>query len=315
VTGTRLALAIVLGIGLAAPAAGWGDGGGLFGRKPKLDPARVRQLTEIVRLDPDEKRRKGAVLELAGADPRLQVEVMPALIAALRKDTAAPVRAAAAEVIGRFNVLFPTAGLALEDATEADPSPEVRGAAKQALWEYHLIGYRSARGAGGFAGQTAEPPIAGPARPPEPVTSEPPTAAAVTVLGPDPTPALAPLPPVGPPPGPRVPVLPQPVTTALLAVPPHPNLTVEPPLAKPPATPVSVPVATAEPPIRPRWPEPVTVGKPPPIALALPSIVSDPGSIPGVTPFQEPTAEPPIRKRSSPPAVPTPTLAAPPSTK
>src|SRR5262245_61807998 len=136
--GTRLTLAIGLGIGIVAPVAGWGEGGGLFNRKSKVDPARVRQLTEILKSEPDEKKRKAAVAELAETDPRLQLEVIPALTTALRKDPSAAVRSAAADVIGRFNVVFPIAGLALEDAMESDASPTVRNAAKQALWEYHL---------------------------------------------------------------------------------------------------------------------------------------------------------------------------------
>lgn len=298
-TGTRLSLAIALGIGLAAPVAGWGEGGGLFNRKSRVEPARVRQLAEILRSDPDEKKRKAAVAELAETDPRLQLEVIPALTTALRKDSSAAVRGAAADVIGRFNVVFPIAGLALEDAMESDPSPAVRGAAKQALWEYHLIGYRSAKGSGGFAGQTAEPPIARPSKPAAPFTHEPPTAPVVVAVGTVPTPTIAPLPPVGPPPGPRVSSIGAPLTgpSALLSgVPPHPNLTVEPPIAKPRAIPPTVPTATAEPPIRLRWPEPVIIGKPPPIALHLPPIVSEPGPMPGVIPFPDETAEPPIAR-------------------
>src|SRR5215831_10891919 len=147
VTGTRLTLAIVLGIGLAAPVLGIGDGKGFFHRKTMLDPARVRQLVETARSDPDEKKRKVAVAELLEADPRLQLDVIPTLIAALRRDTSPAVRAAAAEVIGPYGVVFPTAGLALEDAIESDPAVAVRNAAKQALWEYHLVGYHSAKGA------------------------------------------------------------------------------------------------------------------------------------------------------------------------
>jgi hypothetical protein len=55
-------------------------------------------------------------------------------------------------------------------------------------------------------------------------------------------------------------------------------------------------VVAGEPPIRPRWPEPASAGKPPPIARYLPPIVPHPGPIPGVTPFPEPTAEPPIAR-------------------
>ena len=297
--GTRLTLAIALGVGFAAPIAALGDGGGLFNRKMHVEPARVRQLAEILRSEPDEKKRKAAVAELAEADPRVHPDVIPALAAALRKDASAAVRLSAAEAIGRYKIVFPTAGLALEDAVESDAAASVRGAAKEALWEYHLVGYRSARGFDGFAGQTAEPPIAKLPGPPEPITSEPPTALASTVAVP--TPTLAALPPVGPPPGPRAsPAVTRP-GSSLSAVPPLANLTVEPPRAKPLMAQVSMPTATTEPPIRLRWPEPITVGKPPPLAVHLPPIVTEPGPIPGVTPFPEETAEPPIHKVSTSP--------------
>jgi hypothetical protein len=279
VTGSRLALVFLLGIGTTvSPAPAVGDGPGLFHRKPKMEPARVRQLVEIARSDPDEKKRKAALLELGDADPRVHTEVIPALVVAVRKDTSAAVRATAAEVIGRLPVVFPVAGAALETAVESDPSPAVREAAKQSLWEYHLIGYRSSKGADGFAGQTAEPPIAKPARAKPPVTAEPPAANVVTVAAPlRPTVVATPLPELGPPPGPRVALLPGffgPRT--VLAGSYHPNLTVEPPIAKAARPVAPAPTASAEPPILPRWPEPATVGKPPPIAAYLPPIVSPP---------------------------------------
>jgi hypothetical protein len=74
---------------------------------------------------------------------------------------------------------------------------------------------------------------------------------------------------------------------------------------------VPPPAGSGEPPIRPYWPEPVAVGKPPPIALDLPSIVSPPGYIPGVGPFPEPTSEPPIRKPAASPGLPIPTIPVP----
>jgi protein TonB len=276
VTGTRLALALLLGIGTAAPAPA-GDGPGLFNRKPRMEPARVRQLTEIARTDADEKRRLAAVTELANADPRVHTDVIPALVAVVRKDASAAVRATAAEVIGRLPVVFPVAGAALETAAESDPSPAVREAAKQSLWEYHLLGYRSTRGSDGWARQTAEPPIARPAKPRPPVTAEPPPAAVVTVGVPPRPPVAPPVPVVGPPPGPRVALLagfsdPRTVLSGSR----YPNVTVEPPIARPAGPVAPAPAPFAEPPILPRWPEPVTIGKPPPIALDLPPIVTPP---------------------------------------
>ena len=201
--GTRLLLALTLALGLVAPVPGFGQGGGLFSRKAKSDPARVRQLVEIVRSESNARKRAAAVEELADVDPRIHVEVVPTLIAALRNDASDGVRAGAAEALGRFNVVYPLAGMALEEAAEGDPAKSVRGAARQALWEYHLIGYRSAKGADGIAGQTAEPPFARPTSTGNAVTTEPPAAAVAQAADLVPTPTIAPLPPLGPPPGPR----------------------------------------------------------------------------------------------------------------
>jgi len=299
VSRTRLFLALTLALGLVPTAFGLGDGG-LFGRKAKSDPARVRQLVEIVRSESNAKKRVAAAAELAEVDPRVHVDVVPALIAALRKDGSDAVRAGAAEALGRFNVVYPLAGVTLEDAAESDPSPAVRGAARQALWEYHLIGYRSAKGADGFAGQTIEPPIARPAQAIDTVTSEPPTAALAQIVDLIPTPTIAPLPPVGPPPGPRVEPPPPKTAMAVSTVQPHPNLTVEPPIARPPTLAIPVPAATTEPPIRPRFHEPVRVVAPPRYANSLPPIVPDPDHPAADAPPPRPSKEPPLARKTAP---------------
>jgi hypothetical protein len=276
VIGTRVVLLVLI----AAPTVATADGDGPLSRRPRLlDAARIRQLADIVRSDPDEKRRKAAVTELGDADPRVHPEVMPSLVAALRKD-AASVRAAAAETIGRFRMVFPLAGDALEQAAESDPSQVVRDAAKQSLWEYHLSGYKSAKGKEAFLSQTAEPPIAKPAGPRPPVTSEPPTAPTIVVARavPLPPPAAIPLPPTVSPPGPRV----APITgwndaRTVLTRPSYANLTGEPPLAKLKSPSAPAPKLTSEPPILPRWPEPVVIGHSPSFTLDLPPIVSPPG--------------------------------------
>jgi hypothetical protein len=151
-----LALLVLLATAVAA------DAGGIFTRKGKSD-FRVRQLVDTLRNETDSARRRSAITELKEADPRTQLDVIPALVAALRHDATAGVRADAAEAIGQFKQVYPVAGLALETAAESDLSPAVRDAAQQALWEYHLSGYRSARWADGITGQTAEPPLARPA--------------------------------------------------------------------------------------------------------------------------------------------------------
>jgi hypothetical protein len=297
VTGTRQILALTIALGLSSSLFAFGDGGGLFSRKSKNDPARVRQLVETVRSESNARKRITAVGELAEVDPRVHADVVTALIGALRKDASEAVRARAAETLGRFNVVYPLAGVTLEEAAESDPSPVVRGAARQALWEYHLIGYRSAKGADGFAGQTVEPPLARPTRHIETTAAEPPATAVAETADLVPTPTIAPLPPVGAPPGPRAgPPVPN-VNTSISAVQPHPNLTVEPPIARPPSIAIPVPTATTEPPIRPRMYEPIRVVVPPRYAGSLPPIVPDPGSTLSGPPLPTPTAEPPVARK------------------
>jgi hypothetical protein len=137
------------------------------------------------------------------------LEVIPALVTALRHDATAEVRADAAEAIGQFKQVYPVAGLALETAAESDPSPAVRGAAQQALWEYHLSGYRSARWADGITGQTPEPPLARPViRPAAAVEVAPPASLQASSAG------LA-----------KLAIPPRPVRLPQIALPPPPVLT------------------------------------------------------------------------------------------
>ena len=70
-----------------APVGARGDGKGLFNRNAKIDPIRVRQLAEILRSDPDEKRRKAAILELGEADPRVRILRARLLILLVRLST------------------------------------------------------------------------------------------------------------------------------------------------------------------------------------------------------------------------------------
>jgi hypothetical protein len=145
---------------LATPADAAGIDS-LFGKKTKSE-AQVKKLIDTVKNDTDEKKRKAAVAELREADPRVHSDVIPCLAAALQKDSSAAVRIEAADAIGSYKIAYPLGGLALEAAAELDPAREVRERAQEALWEYHLVGYRSQRGANGIAGQTPEPPIARP---------------------------------------------------------------------------------------------------------------------------------------------------------
>ena len=114
-----LTLAFMSGFALFAPA---GEGGGLFHRKTRLDSARSVNWSMSSAPISDEKKRKAAIRELNDADPRVQVEVIPILVAALRKDSSETVRSSAAEAIGRYSVVFPLA----DWRWRTQPSPTVR---------------------------------------------------------------------------------------------------------------------------------------------------------------------------------------------
>jgi hypothetical protein len=238
VSGTRLLLSLVAALTVAASL----HASLLPPRKPRLDAGRVKQLAETLRTDPDEKKRRAAIAELKEADPRQLPDAMTTLVSALQRDPSPAVRADAAEAIGSIKVMVPIAGAALETAAESDLSPGVRDAAQQALWEYHLIGYRSTKGADGIAGQTAEPPIARPALVRPVVTSaklpvvptSPPVQPAVGV---NPPPLPVPVLPNPPPTGPK-PEVKNGIRTLVTAAPPiRLNETEEPPVALPGLTP------------------------------------------------------------------------------
>jgi hypothetical protein len=292
-TGIRfsLILLLIVGVGLTSPSVGLADSSSAA--HVRIEPVRLHQLLHIVRSDSDEKKRKTALLELGRTDPRTSTEVVLAITEVLLKDPSPAVRLTAVEVIAQFHTVFPLSGLALETAMESDASLIVRNAAKQAIWEYHLLGYRSSKGGDGFATQTPEPPLAKPAQLRNPVTAEPPV---IPVVAQFPPPTFTQLPMLGQEPGPRVSqISPSNGTAAILsAVPPHPNMTVEPPLAQAPN-----PYAqhlVHEPPIILQVAEVPVVEKPRSFVLDLPPVVPLPGPITGVIPFPEPTSEPPICK-------------------
>src|SRR5438094_8580043 len=70
---------------------------------------------------------------------------MTVLVDALGKDTSASVRSEAATSIGKLRPISQQAGYALEQATANDASMRVRMSARQSLWQYHLVGYRSGK--------------------------------------------------------------------------------------------------------------------------------------------------------------------------
>ena len=279
VTGMRILL-LVMTVLAVLPGPGKADGDGRSPRRPRLiDAVRIRQLAEILRSDPDERRRWAAMQELGNADPRVHPDVMPSLIAALRGN-AASIRASAAEIIGRFHTVFPLAGAALENAAETDPSPVVRQAAKQSLWEYHLNGFKSVRGTELFLTQTVEPPIAKPELPRQPsavAPLPPPPVPVVRVTASIPLTAIA-LPPVSAP-GPRVSNFrPTSDPLSILKGSRQARLTREPPIAKPKQPRLLTPPRTTEPPILKLWPEPVVIGHSPAFSLDLPPVVTPPNA-------------------------------------
>jgi hypothetical protein len=133
----------------ASPAAA-----GIFSRgKPKANPAeRVPELLIQLKTDKDETKRFAAAEELRQYDPKAFPEIMATLVDALAKDASPAVRSEAATSIGKLRPISQQAGYALEQATANDGSMRVRMSSRQALWQYHLVGYRS--------GKPAEMPVA-----------------------------------------------------------------------------------------------------------------------------------------------------------
>lgn len=132
--------------GLDRPAAAVDFGLGLFKRrqtKADVPLSRAKQLVETLRTDPDEDKRKAAATELKGLDPRNNPEVIPGLIASLQKDPSPAVRIKAVEALGELKPIAEPAGLAMEAVKTTDPDPKVRKAVGDALWQYHLNGYKT----------------------------------------------------------------------------------------------------------------------------------------------------------------------------
>jgi hypothetical protein len=135
--------------------------GNLFGKKPKGNPAEaVKELVQIAKSDPDERRRVKAIEELRQYDSKQYPIIAQTVMESLLRDPSAPVRSEAAETLGKVRPITSQAGYALEQVQNNDSSMRVRLAAKQALWHYHLAGYRGGNAKDGP--QSSEPPLAGP---------------------------------------------------------------------------------------------------------------------------------------------------------
>jgi hypothetical protein len=157
---TRILL-VSLALATAAPPAP----AGFFSRKPKVNPAeRVPELLIQLKTGTDEGQRSAAAEELRQYDPKSYPEIVTVLIDALGRDSSPAVRSDAASSLGKLRPISQQAGYALEQSQNNDASVRVRLAARQALWQYHLVGYRG--------GKPAD--AAGPNMPPDPTISAPP---------------------------------------------------------------------------------------------------------------------------------------------
>src|SRR5262245_1467923 len=119
---------------------------GLFSRKPKVHPAdRVPELLIQLQTAQDEGQRAAAAEELRQFDAKEFPKVIPALMDALARDPSPGVRAEAATTLGKLRPISQQAGYALEQSQNNDAAMRVRMAARQSLWQYHLVGYRGGK--------------------------------------------------------------------------------------------------------------------------------------------------------------------------
>jgi hypothetical protein len=142
--------------------------GNIFSRTKKNPAEQVEDLTKTLQTDADERHRKAAAEELAKVDGRAFPAAVTTLIESTLKDPSDNVRIEAAQALGRIRPISAQTAYALEYALANDPSTRVRSAAKSALWQYHVAGYRG----NPTAPQTAEPGLA-PAQRPSAPTARP----------------------------------------------------------------------------------------------------------------------------------------------
>ncbi|MGL4421013.1 MAG: HEAT repeat domain-containing protein [Gemmataceae bacterium] len=278
----RTTIAVLTALTLTSPiqAGGWDFPRlGIFRKKKEETPAptpnaakndpnsnasKMKQLVETLKADPDESKRLTAVGELRELDPRKEPDLIPTLVSTLQKDPSAKVRSEVAGSIGHLKPVAQQAGLALEQTQTLDPSEAVRKAAKDALWQYHLAGYRSSGANPGFS-QTNEPPMAKPrvaAKLPSPIVSQ---------MPPQPIPQQA-----------------RPITSGLGKGAVYPQTT-EPPLARPkeavvpPSPSLNVPALPridGSAPTKPVYNPPTVTPAPIPTPTLLPAPLSTPVPVP-----------------------------------
>lgn len=152
----RLLLASAMMALIGEPASA-----GIFSRKPKPTAEKVPELLVQLKSGTDESQRTGAAEELRQFDPKSHPEIVGGLIDALGKDASAGVRAEAAASLGKLRPISQQIGYALEQAQSNDGAMRVRLAARQALLQYHLVGYRSSGKADGAADKNGTQPVSG----------------------------------------------------------------------------------------------------------------------------------------------------------
>ena len=143
-------------------AAGNASAGVLFGKKGKKTPTpaeRVPELLALVKTDGDESKRAAAAQELRQYDASQFPAIIPVLVDALLTDKKPGVRAEAAQTLGKLRPISQQAGIALEQALNADASMRVRLQARSSLLQYHWSGYHNTK-KDDLVPQTKEPPLA-----------------------------------------------------------------------------------------------------------------------------------------------------------
>lgn len=123
---------------------GSASGGVLFNRKSKQKPAAdgAGDGVRILRTDPDERRRAAAAEELSKIDLKKNPTAGVALLEAVQRDPSSVVRTQAAESLGKLRPLTVQVGRALEEAFNSDPAQSVRLAARNSLTQYVQAGFQ-----------------------------------------------------------------------------------------------------------------------------------------------------------------------------